>query len=967
VTDDGFMRATSRLFDSFWSAGVSNPLEIVEQVSHLLYLRELDRLQEIREQEAGRAGAPESPSIFTEDEQHLRWSHFIRTTPQRMYATVADEVFPWLRRHTIEGLVYSHHIKDARFTIPTPNLLAKTVDLLDEALATKGADAAELYECLLERAVAASRYGTFRMPRHLAALMAEMTVPGADDEVCDPACGIGGLLVAAAQHVRKFPAGSHEQPAAAGGDPSGRLHGFDLDTTMLRLSSMRLALRGFAGVDVRYRDVLCEGTGAEAGRYSVILAAPPLAGSIDYEAAAPELLDTVRTKRAEILYLALILRLLKPGGRAAVVVPAGLLFGSSRAHTEIRSMLVDQHGLEAVVKLPSGIFRPYAAVSTAILYFTKNAGKSETVWFYELKTDGWSLDDRRTPLLAEGKLGLAPNSALDAADHAHNNLPDLLRRWPLRKGSERRRARSDQSFCVTRSEIAAQGYDLSLERYRQVHEKQRVAQEGIRLGDFAQIFTGSVRTADLDKEPGSAIEDARRRVLMPSLLSSTLPDVTDLPLRADEREPRYRLQQGDIVGRDLAGERHWTPLPNQYDGVQPGQGLIVIRLTRELLPPEYVASYLSSPLAEQQLPKYGVIPRVKASGMADLWIPKCDGDPSDIRAALAMLRDGEREAERIRDELNRMRMRIFDSGTSSARRGRLDEAAAISSLTAQSLHRKSEPYTLFQEAYPYAIARAVRKFRHAMSLAEKHEAAIQCVESLILSLGIVSLALATNHGRQNLPAITQWMQSVERGGVSLGHWVGVMKAVAEDARQHGDPAAGLVDATARKKGGKGLIADLDALVSLRNKIRHGAGPRTRAEFERSLEQIEQLMLSSLSGCAFLARSRWVHMDRLQWLPAVGKYRVSGLALMGDHPDFAPIVFETAHPLVDDNLYLVTPREEPIPLSPFCLLSDCPTCLAPELYYPDRLTGSTALLKSLDRGHELDSDTVCTALRGWASP
>ncbi|MEU9272689.1 hypothetical protein AB0E04_45980 [Streptomyces sp. NPDC048251] len=231
----------------------------------------------------------------------------------------------------------------------------------------------------------------------------------------------------------------------------------------------------------------------------------------------------------------------------------------------------------------------------------------------------------------------------------------------------------------------------------------------------------------------------------------------------------------------------------------------------------------------------------------------------------------------------------------------------------------------------------------------------------------MALALATDRGRQDLPAIAQWSQSVERGGVSLGHWVGVVRAVADDARQHGDPAASLVEATARKKGKKGLFADLDQLVELRNKIRHGAGPRTRAELERSLGRIEPLMLSSLSGCAFLAHTRWVHTDRLQWMPDAGKFRVSGLALMGDRPDFATVSFDTAHPLADDQLYLIPPNDEPLPLSPFCLLSDCPTCLAPELYYPDRMTSSTALLKSLDRGHELDNDSVFKALREWSAP
>ncbi|MGW8569832.1 N-6 DNA methylase [Streptomyces niveus] len=962
--NDGFMPATAtRLFDAFWAAGISDPLEIVEQLSHLLYLRELDSVQERWDQRAVLSGAPEREPIFTQDEQHLRWSRVIRLTPQFMYASMADEVFPWLRSNAFDGLAYSQHVRDARFAIPTPGLLARAVGVLEETLSAGSTSAAGLYEHLLAGVATAGAFGGFRTPAHLAALMVAMAEPGADDEVCDPTCGMGGLLTAAAQFIHRS---APDTAARDVPEVSGRLHGFDFSTTMLRLSSMRLALQGFEGADLQYRDNLVEGAGAESGRYSVVLANPPFAGSVDYEVVAPELLELVRTRKSEILHLAAVLRLLKPGGRAAVIVPAGLLFSTSAAHIELRRMLVDEHGLDAVVQLPSGAFKPYAGVAAAILFFTKDAGQAGSVWFYDLKADGWSLDHLRTPLLTQDKLGLAPDGVLDGADHARNNLPDLMRRWRLRHSSERRRARSEQSFCVTSKEIAAENYTLSIGRLRQIHEMQRAAQEGIRLGDFAQIFAGSVRSSELDRDPDATNGDGLRRVLTPTLLTGTLPDVADLPVRADTREPRRRLRQGDIVGRDLAGVRHWTSLPGQYDGVQPGQGLIVIRLTQDVLPLEYVVAYLSSPLAEQQLPKYGSIPRIRAREMADMWVPRCDGDPSEIRASLAMLDEGEREAARIQDELGRARMRIFESGTGSARRVRLDDAAAMSSLTAQNLRRHNEPYKLFQESYPYAIARAVRKFRHSLSSVEKHEAALQCAESLILSLGITALALAADRGRQDLPPVAQWRESVATGGVSLGHWVGVVRAVAEDARQHGDPAAGLAKATALKKGGKGLMADLDKLVELRNKIRHGAGPRTRAELEKSLGRIEPLMLSGLSGAAFLANTRWVHTDRLQWMPADGKFRVSGLALMGDHPDFASVSFDAAHPLADGRLYLITPQDTPLPLSPFCLLDDCPTCLSPELYYPDRLTSSTACLKSLDRGHELDSDSVFEALRGWGT-
>lgn len=956
------MRATTgQLFDACWAAGLSNPLEIVEQLSHLLFLRELEHVQERWDQLAAPSPTPAREPIFTPDERHLRWSRLLTLTPQRMFTSMDEEVFPWLRRKSLQGLTYSQHYHRLHFKIPTPSLLAKVVGLLEEALSVNDTGAADLYEHLLSNITTPVSYGFVTQP-HLAALMVTLAEPGPDDEVCDPTCGTGSLLTATAQYLHRSDCRKQEAPGWF-----STLHGFDLNETMLRLSNMRLVLHGFEGADLRLRDNLLEGASAEAGRYSVVLATLPFAGRVDYEAVASELLEPVRTKRSEILHLTLILRLLKPAGRAVVIVPTGLLFGPTATHSELRRTLVEEHGLEAVVKLPPGVFRPNSGVSAAILFFVKDKGPTDGVWFYDLKADGWSLDERRAPLLRENQLGHQPESVLDTADHSRNNLPDLMQRWPLRHTRERRRAWSEQSFYVTRTELAAGEYTLEIGYFRKVYEMRRAAEEGIRLGDFAQVFPGTVRRSNLDKEPDTTDSGKQRRVLTPTLLTNRLPGLAELPLRTDEREPQRRLRQGDIVGRDLAGTRNWQVLPRQYDGVQPGQGLIVIRITREVLPLEYVIAYLSSPLAENQLPKYGTIPRVKAREMADIWIPKCDGDPSEIRASLAMLEAGEREAARIQDELNQARNRIFENGSSSDRRARLDNAAAISSLTAQNLRQHNDRYRLFQESYPYAIARAVRKFRHSLSPAEKHEAAIQCAESLILSLGIVALAMASNRGRQDLPAIAQWRKSVEQGGVSLGHWVQVIKAVAEDARQHGDPAGGFAKATARKRGGKGLLADLEQMVTLRNKIRHGASPRTRAELEKSLKNIEALMLSILAGCTFLANTRWVYADRLQWLPNSGKFRVSGLALMGDHPDFATVTFETAHPLADSRIYLTTPHDAPLPLSPFCLLSDCPTCLTPELYYPDRMTSSTALLKSLDRGHELESDFVSNALREWTRP
>ena len=247
----------------------------------------------------------------------------------------------------------------------------------------------------------------------------------------------------------------------------GMFHGFDFDNTMLRIASMNMLLHEVEQPDIRYRDSLAQSAAGEADRYTMILANPPFAGSLDHDATAKDLQEVVKTKKTELLFLALFLRLLKPGGSAAVIVPDGVLFGSSKAHKELRRILVEEHKLNGVVKLPSGVFKPYAGVSTAILFFTRtDSGGTDSVWFYEVTADGWSLDDKRVPLLAEDKLG--PLAVLTDADRAKNNLPDVLARWSLRNGSERKQARTEQSFCVPKHEIANQGYDLSLNRYKEV-------------------------------------------------------------------------------------------------------------------------------------------------------------------------------------------------------------------------------------------------------------------------------------------------------------------------------------------------------------------------------------------------------------------------------------------------------------------------------------------------------------------
>jgi type I restriction enzyme M protein len=469
-----------KIWDSFWSGGISNPLEVIEQITYLLFLRRLDDLQINAENKAARLSQPIERRIFPEGNDpagrpydDLRWSHFKNMSPAEMYAVVGDRVFPFLRTLGADESTYAHHMKDARFTIPTPALLSKVVDLLGEVPMEDRDTKGDLYEYMLGKIASAGQNGQFRTPRHVIQLMVEMTAPQPTDLICDPACGTAGFLVAAGEYLRKSQPGLLHDAKHKAHFHDGMFHGFDFDNTMLRIGSMNMLLHGVENPDIRYRDSLAQDHAADEEAYTLVLANPPFAGSLDYENTAKDLLAIVKTKKTELLFLALFIRLLRPGGRAAVIVPDGVLFGSSNAHKTLRRMLVEEQKLDAVVSLPSGAFRPYAGVSTAILLFTKtNSGGTDQVWFYDVQADGWSLDDKRTPLLSEDKLGPVPTTPLTAEEHVKNNLPDTLTRWFARDAAERERPRTAQSFCVPKADIAAQGYDLSLNRYKEVvHEE----------------------------------------------------------------------------------------------------------------------------------------------------------------------------------------------------------------------------------------------------------------------------------------------------------------------------------------------------------------------------------------------------------------------------------------------------------------------------------------------------------------
>ena len=406
-----------------------------------------------------------------------------------MFTVVGEHVFPFLRTLGGDDSTYAHHMKDARFTIPTAALLAKVVDLLDQVPMEDRDTKGDLYEYMLGKIATAGTNGQFRTPRHIIRLMVEMTAPGPKDVICDPACGTAGFLVAAGEYLRERHPEILRDAKQKAHFHQHAFHGFDFDNTMLRIGSMNMLLHGVENPDIRYRDSLAQDHAGEEERYTLVLANPPFAGSLDYENTAKDLQQIVKTKKTELLFLALFLRLLKPGGRAAVIVPDGVLFGSSKAHKDLRWMLIEDQKLDAVISLPGGVFKPYAGVSTAILLFTKtNSGGTDEVWFYDCDADGWSLDDKRTPLLPDDKLGVVPTTTLSADDHAKNNLPDILARWRERDGKERKRPRTAQSFCVPKADLVAQGYDLSLNRYKEVvHEEAQHRPPQEILADLAKL------------------------------------------------------------------------------------------------------------------------------------------------------------------------------------------------------------------------------------------------------------------------------------------------------------------------------------------------------------------------------------------------------------------------------------------------------------------------------------------------
>ena len=450
------------LWEIFWTEGLTNPLDVIEQMTYLMFIRDLDDADNVHAKEAAMLGLPYK-SVFAGEVQigerkidgsQLKWSVFHDFPAAKMYSTMQEWVFPFIKNlHGDKESAYSKYMGDAIFKVPTPLLLDKIVTALDgiyeQMIQIKSTDIrGDVYEYLLSKLENAGVNGQFRTPRHIIRMMVELMDPKTDETICDPACGTSGFLVYASEYLRDKKKEILIDRQKKEHYMNHMFHGFDMDRTMLRIGAMNMMTHGVENPYIEYRDSLSD-QNTDKEKYTLILANPPFKGSLDYDIVSADLLKVCKTKKTELLFLALFIRMLKVGGRCACIVPDGVLFGSSTAHKAIRKALVEENRLEAVISMPSGVFKPYAGVSTAILIFTKTGhGGTDKVWFYDMKADGRSLDDKRTEI-------------------KENDIPDIIERFQnLDKETERKR--TEQSFFVPKEEIAENGYDLSINKYKEI-------------------------------------------------------------------------------------------------------------------------------------------------------------------------------------------------------------------------------------------------------------------------------------------------------------------------------------------------------------------------------------------------------------------------------------------------------------------------------------------------------------------
>ena len=472
-----------KIWESFWTGGVSNPLTVIEQFTYLLFIKRLDDRQTTMDKQANMLGEEVEEPIYTEDQQELRWQNFKNNDPEEifnLFNKVKDgelNVFEHMKQVGAKGGVFAEQMKGASFMIPTPRLLDQVIQMIDKIKMDDRDTKGDLYEYLLSKIATAGRNGQFRTPRHIIKMMVDMMEPKKTDTICDPSSGTAGFLVAASEYLR------HEKKDWFK-DKDFREHfhnemftGIEFDSTMLRIGAMNLQLHGIDHPNLIGVDALSDKNEIRE-EFTLIMANPPFKGSLDYDSVESSLLKTVKTKKTELLFLGLMLRMLKMGGRAAVIIPDGVLFGSSKAHKTIRQEIVEGNKLEAVISMPSGVFKPYAGVSTAVLIFTKTgAGGTDNVWFYDMKADGYSLDDKRSEV-------------------KENDIPDILKRFHNLKAEDKRK-RTDQSFLVPFKEIKENDWDLSINRYKEIVYKE------IAYDPPADIIK---EIKELDKERSNALK-----------------------------------------------------------------------------------------------------------------------------------------------------------------------------------------------------------------------------------------------------------------------------------------------------------------------------------------------------------------------------------------------------------------------------------------------------------------------------
>jgi type I restriction enzyme M protein len=452
-----------KIWETFWTGGISNPLTVIEQFTFLLFLRRLDENQQLAEKKANVIGGAVKAPLYDEAHKRFRWSSFKNNDPETMFAMFTQPqvdvdnltVFEHMKQLGSDAGVFAEYMKGATFMIPTPKLLDQVVQMIDKIAMDDRDTKGDLYEYLLSKIATAGTNGQFRTPRHIIKMMVEMMEPAQEDTICDPACGTAGFLVAAGEYVHDHHPDWFHEPTFSEHYNKDMFTGVEFDNTMIRIAAMNLQLHGIDHPQLIGRDALSEANAESRDQYSLILANPPFKGSLDHDSVESSLLKTAKTKKTELLFLALMLRMLKVGGRCAVIIPDGVLFGSSKAHKQIRETLIGKHKLEAVISMPSGVFKPYAGVSTAILIFTKtNNGGTDNVWFYDMQADGYSLDDKRSPI-------------------QDNDIADIIERFKHRN-QEQDRGRTDQSFLVPFDEIEGNDCDLSINRYKEVVYEQMV-------------------------------------------------------------------------------------------------------------------------------------------------------------------------------------------------------------------------------------------------------------------------------------------------------------------------------------------------------------------------------------------------------------------------------------------------------------------------------------------------------------